>query len=38
MDPQGSISLYNVVQAQLLSDAASVYLPKYLLVLYQMSM
>ena len=38
MDADGGISLFNVVEAQLMSGAASVWLPKYLLVLFQMTM
>ncbi|KAL0049946.1 hypothetical protein WJX82_001365 [Trebouxia sp. C0006] len=38
MDHRGGISLYNIVQAQLLADATSIWVPKYLLILYQMTM
>ncbi len=38
MDARGGISMYNIVQVQLMIDATSVWLPKYLLVLYQMTM
>ncbi|KAL0026976.1 hypothetical protein WJX79_005125 [Trebouxia sp. C0005] len=38
MDHQGGISLYNIVQAQLSADATNIWVPKYLLILYQMTM
>lgn len=38
MDANGGISLFNVVEAQRMSGADSVWLPKYLLVLFQMTM
>ena len=38
MDANGGISLFNVVEVQLMSGADSVWLPKYLLVLFQMTM
>lgn len=38
MDACGGITLFNIVEAQLMSGAESVWLPKYLLVLFQMSM
>lgn len=38
MDALGGISLFNVVQAQLMTEADSVWVPKYLLVLFQMTM
>lgn len=38
MDARGGISLFNVVEAQLMTGAHSVWLPKYLLVLFQMTM
>lgn len=38
MDENGQISFYNMLQAQLIADAEAVWLPKYLLVLYQLTM
>lgn len=38
MDARGGISLFNVVQAQLMAEANDVWVPKYLLVLFQMTM
>ena len=38
MDEDGQISFYNIIQAQLIADAEAVWLPKYLLVLYQLTM
>lgn len=38
VDHRGGISLYNIIQAQLLADATSIWVPKYLLILYQMTM
>ena len=38
MDASGGVSLYNVVEAQLAQEPHSVWLPKYLLVLFQMTM
>ena len=38
MDAEGCISVYNIIEAQLMTEADSVWLPKYLLVLFQMSM
>ncbi len=38
MDDRGGISLFNVVQAQLMTEANLVWVPKYLLVLFQMTM
>ena len=38
MDAHGGISLFNVVQVQLMAGAGVVWLPKYLLVLFQTTM
>ena len=38
MDEGDQISFYNIVQAQLMAGAEAVWLPKYLLVLYQLTM
>ena len=38
MDTTGGISLFNVVEAQLMEELSSVWLPKYLLVLFQMTL
>lgn len=38
MDDDGHISFYNIIEAQLAADADAVWLPKYLLVLYQLTM
>lgn len=38
MEEDGRISFYNIVEAQLAGNATSVWLPKYLLVLYQLTL
>ena len=38
IDQNNQISFYNIVQAQLIANADAVWLPKYLLVLYQLTM
>ena len=38
MDARGGISMYNVIEAQLMTQEANIWVPKYLLILFQMTM